>query len=72
MPMVGSAVVYGDTADTASHIGIVAGVVETAGVIKSIYTIEGNTSSGYDRNGLYCWFKVGSRNRMKGFIHPKK
>lgn len=72
VPMVGSAVVYGDTADTASHIGIVAGVVETNGVIQSIYTIEGNTSSGYDRNGLYCWFKVGSRNRMRGFIHPKK
>jgi len=72
IPMIGSAVPFGDSEDTANHIGIVAGVVEVDGVIKSIYTIEGNTSSGYDRNGLYCWYKIASRNRMVGFVHPKK
>ena len=63
-PKIGSAVLYGTNAD-AHHIGIVAGVTATGGII----TIEGNTSGGgFNRNGCGVFQKV--PKKYLGFVNP--
>lgn len=63
-PKVGAAVLYGSDSD-AHHIGIVAGVTATGGII----TIEGNTSGGgFNRNGCGVFQKV--PRRYLGFVNP--
>jgi len=63
-PKVGAAVLYGTNAD-AHHIGIVAGVTSTGGII----TIEGNTSGGgFNRNGCGVFQKV--PRKYLGFVNP--
>ena len=63
-PKIGAAVLYGSSSD-AHHIGIVAAVTETGGVI----TIEGNTGGGgFSRNGCGVFQKV--PKKYLGFVIP--
>ena len=63
-PKVGAAVLYGSTSD-AHHIGIVAAVTKSGGII----TIEGNTSGGgFNRNGCGAFRKV--PKKYLGFVLP--
>lgn len=63
-PKIGAAVLYGSPAD-AHHIGIVAGVTDTGGII----TIEGNTGGGaFSRNGCGVFQKV--PRKYLGFVLP--
>jgi len=63
-PKVGAAVLYGSASD-AHHIGIVAAVTATGGIV----TIEGNTSGGgFNRNGCGVFQKV--PRRYLGFVNP--
>ena len=63
-PKIGAAVLYGSTSD-AHHIGIVAAITPTGGVI----TIEGNTGGGgFSRNGCGVFQKV--PKRYLGFVVP--
>ena len=63
-PKIGAAVLYGKPSD-AHHIGIVAAVTPTGGVI----TIEGNTGGGgFSRNGCGVFQKV--PKRYLGFVIP--
>lgn len=63
-PKIGAAVLYGSSSD-AHHIGIVAAVTPTGGVI----TIEGNTGGGaFSRNGCGVFQKV--PKRYLGFVIP--
>jgi hypothetical protein len=63
-PKVGAAVLYGSPSD-AHHIGIVAGVTPTGGIV----TIEGNTSGGgFNRNGCGVFQKL--PRKYLGFVNP--
>ena len=63
-PKIGAAILYGSTSD-AHHIGIVAGVTPSGGVI----TIEGNTGGGgFSRNGCGVFQKV--PKKYLGFVLP--
>ena len=63
-PKVGAAVLYGSVSD-AHHIGIVAAVTKSGGII----TIEGNTSGGgFNRNGCGAFRKV--PKKYLGFVIP--
>jgi hypothetical protein len=63
-PKVGAAVLYGSSSD-AHHIGIVAAVTKSGGII----TIEGNTSGGgFSRNGCGAFRKV--PKKYLGFVLP--
>jgi len=63
-PKVGAAVLYGSASD-AHHIGIVAAVTKSGGII----TIEGNTSGGgFNRNGCGAFRKV--PKKYLGFVLP--
>ena len=63
-PKIGAAVLYGSTSD-AHHIGIVAAITPTGGVI----TIEGNTGGGgFSRNGCGVFQKV--PKKYLGFVLP--
>lgn len=65
-PKIGAAVLYGSPSD-AHHIGIVAGVTPTGGII----TIEGNTSGGgFSRNGCGVFQKI--PKRYIGFVIPSE
>jgi len=63
-PKIGAAVLYGTNAD-AHHIGIVAAVTDSGGII----TIEGNTSGGgFNRNGCGVFKKT--PKKYLGFVLP--